>query len=375
MAEHESGQEKTEQPTPKRLREARQKGQVARSRELNTMLSLLVGAVGLLLLGKFMLGGLAELVSNSLSLDPKQIRESSMMAATLGDTFIDALLLLVPLFVLLIVAAFAGPLFVGGFAFSMKAVAFKVEKINPIKGLGRMFSVKSLVELIKAIAKFLVVAGVATLLLWELLDDLLALGMEELNNALAHSASLLAWAFIGLSAALVLIAAIDVPFQLYQHTKQLKMTKQEVKDEMKESEGRPEVKGKVRQLQREMSQRRMMEEVPTADVVITNPTHFAVALKYHDAGAGAPVVVAKGADHIAAQIREIAQQHNVVLFSAPPLARALYATTELDQEIPADLYLAVAQVLAYVYQLKTMIDGEAPQMPTDLPVPEGDWEQ
>ena len=373
MAEHESGQEKTEQPTPKRLREARKKGQVARSRELNTMLSLLAGAVGLLFLGDTIFTKLSLLVSDSLSLDPKQIREPAMMAATFADSFMGALEFLTPLFVLLIVAAFAGPLFVGGFAFSMKAVAFKVEKINPIKGLGRMFSIKSLVELIKALAKFLVVAGVATFLLWSMLDTLLALGVEELHNSLAHAGQLGGWAFVTLSAALILIAAIDVPFQLFQHNKQLKMTKQEVKDELKESEGRPEVKGRVRQLQRELSQRRMMEEVPKADVVITNPTHFAVALKYDDDAGGAPVVVAKGCDHLAARIRQVAESNNITLFSAPPLARALYATTELNQEIPADLYLAVAQVLAYVYQLNNMVDGQEPEVPTDLPVPEGEW--
>ena len=374
MSEHESGQEKTEQPTPKRLREARKKGQVARSRELNTMLSLLAGAIGLLLLGDSLFGKLTALVSNGLNLDPKQIRETNMMTATLGDSFMEALLALTPLFIVLIAAAFAGPLLVGGFSFSMKAVAFKLEKVNPLKGLKRMFSVKSLVELVKAIAKFSVVAGVATLLLWNMLGSLLALGMEELHNALSHAGQLGGWAFIVLSAALIIIAAIDVPFQLFQHNKQLKMTKQEIKDEMKESEGRPEVKGRVRQLQREMSQRRMMEEVPTADVVITNPTHFAVALKYDDDGGGAPIVVAKGSDHVAARIRQVAQDNNIVLFSAPPLARALYATTELNQEIPGDLYLAVAQVLAYVYRLNNMVNGEVPEMPSDLPVPPGEWD-
>ncbi|UTW46355.1 flagellar type III secretion system protein FlhB [bacterium SCSIO 12696] len=373
MSEHESGQEKTEQPTPKRLREARKKGQVARSRELNTMLSLLAGAIGMLFLGGTMFSKLALLVSESLTLQPKQIREPAMMVATFADSFMTALWLMTPLMVLLIAAAFAGPLFVGGFAFSMKAVAFKLEKINPLKGLKRMFSVKSLVELIKAVAKFLVVAGVSTLLLWSMLDNLLALGVEELKNSLAHAAKLCGWAFVAISAALILIAAIDVPFQLFQHNKQLKMTKQEVKDELKESEGRPEVKGRVRQLQREMSQRRMMEEVPKADVVITNPTHFAVALKYDDDAGGAPVVIAKGCDHLAARIRQVAQQNNITLFSAPPLARALYATTELNQEIPADLYLAVAQVLAYVYQLNNNLDGNIPDRPTDLPVPDGEW--
>lgn len=372
MAEQQA-QEKTEQPTPKRLREARQKGQVARSRELNTMLSLVVGAVGLLFLGDSMLRDIAALLSDGLIIEPKQLKSTATMAASLGATFMDGLVILMPLFILLIASAFAGPLVVGGFSFSMKAVAFKMEKLNPLKGIARMFSVKSAVELLKAIAKFLVVAGVAILLLNELLGELLALGMEGVGNALAHSAQMFGWSFLILSAALIVIAAIDVPFQLHQHNKQLKMTKQEVKDEMKESEGRPEVKGKVRQLQREMSQRRMMEEVPTADVVITNPTHYAVALRYDESGSGAPIVVAKGKDFIAAQIRQIAHQNDVVLFSAPPLARALYATTELEQEIPADMYLAVAQVLAYVYQLKHMTDGSVPQMPTDLPVPDGDW--
>lgn len=372
MAE-DQGQEKTEDPTPKRQREAREKGQVARSRELNTMLSLVCGAVGLLFMGEFMLRDIAALLSDSLSIDIKSIYNPAVMVASLGDTFVAGIKILIPLFVLLIVAAFLGPLSVGGFAFSIKAVAFKAEKLNVFKGIARMFSAKSGVELLKAIAKFLVVAGVAYLVLAELLDDLIGLGAEGLEDGLAHSASMFGWSFLILSAALILIAAIDVPFQLYQHNKQLKMTKQEVKDEMKESEGRPEVKGKIRQLQREMSQRRMMEEVPKADVVITNPTHYAVALKYDDDAGGAPVVIAKGKDLIAANIREIARQNNVTLFSAPPLARALYATTEINQEIPADLYLAVAQVLAYVYQLNNMMGGEVPEKPTDLPVPPGEW--
>lgn len=272
---------------------------------------------------------------------------------------------------MLVVAALLGPIALGGWSFSSKAISFNWGKLDPVKGLGRIFAWRGFMELVKTLIKFIVVTTISALLLWQLAGQLLILGDEPLRQGLAHAAQILAWSFLGLSGVLILIALVDVPFQIFQHNRELKMTKQEVKDEMKETEGRPEVKSRIRTIQREMAQRRMMEEVPKADVVIVNPTHFAVALRF-DYNMNAPRVVAKGADLIAARIRKLADQHDVLVFSAPPLARALYFSTELNQEIPAGLYVAVAQVLAYVFQLKrATVEGEfRPQPPTELPVPD-----
>lgn len=367
-----SGEERTEQPTPKRLREAKEKGQVPRSRELNGTIVLMVSALGLMMLGSVLVEDLAHIMHDALSLERDRIMDPVTLVQQFAAVIGKALWLLSPFMALLVLAAMTGPISMGGFSFSTKAIAFKAEKLNPIKGLGRIFSAKGLMELLKTIAKFMLVAVVSALLLWSLRTELLSLANESLGQALRHAGTLFVWAFLALSSVLILVAAIDVPFQLYQHTKQLKMTLKEVKDESKETEGRPEVKGKIRALQREMSQRRMMEELPSADVVITNPTHYAVALRYDREGSGAPRVIAKGADLIAMRIREIATSHGIAIVSAPPLARALYATTELEQEIPAELYVAVAHILAYVYQLDAArAQGtEEPMAPTDLPVPD-----
>lgn len=367
-----SGEERTEQPTPKRLREAKEKGQVPRSRELNGTIVLMVSAVGLMMLGSMLVEDLAQIMHDALSLERDRIMDPATLAQQFAAVIGKALWLLSPFMALLVLAAMTGPVSMGGFSFSTKAIAFKAEKLNPIKGLGRIFSAKGLMELLKTIAKFVLVAVVSALLLWSLKGELLSLAHESLGQALRHAGTLFVWAFLALSSVLILVAAIDVPFQLYQHTKQLKMTLKEIKDESKETEGRPEVKGKIRALQREMSQRRMMEELPSADVVITNPTHYAVALRYDREGNGAPRVIAKGADLIAMRIREIATSHGIAIVSAPPLARALYATTELEQEIPAELYVAVAHILAYVYQLDAARaqGAEEPVSPTDLPVPD-----
>ncbi|KAA3627651.1 MAG: flagellar type III secretion system protein FlhB [Proteobacteria bacterium] len=372
MADEDNSQEKTEQPTPKRLKEARDKGQIARSRELNTMAMMLVSAAALLLLGPNLVGQLGELMSDGLRIERAQAFDLAAMLEVPAEMVGRALELLMPLFLFLVVVAILAPLALGGWAFSPQSIAPKLERISPLKGIKRVFSSRGLMEMIKALAKFALVASVAVGLLWNLADDFLGLGQEPLRQGMAHMGSLLGWSFLLLSATTILIAAIDVPFQLWYHHKQLRMTRQEIKDEMKETEGRPEVKGKIRNLQREIAQRRMMAEVPKADVVITNPTHFAVALRYDQDRMRAPRVVAKGRDLIAQQIRTIALDSGVYILSAPPLARALYHTTEIDQEVPSELYLAVAQVLAYVYQLRIVRreGGKAPDQPTDLPVPD-----
>ena len=367
----ETGQERTEQATPKRLREAREKGQVPRSKELNSMALLMAAGGGFLLMGESILTGIQEILSNGLAIEHAHTMDKYSVVEVFGNTLMQSLLVLAPMFLLLTVVVIMTPLGLGGWSFSTKAISFKWEKLDPVKGVGRIFAWRGLMELLKVLAKFVLVAAISTLILWSLIDEILGLGAESLKPALAHAANLCGWSFLASSSVLIIIAAIDVPFQLWQHAKQLKMTKQEVKDESKETDGRPEVKGRIRALQQELSQRRMMEAVPEADVVITNPTHYAIALRYDQQNMQAPVVVAKGADLVAARIRMLADQHSVAIVSAPPLARALYASTELNQEIPAGLYVAVANVLSYVYQLNAIGNGdEMPEQPTDLPIPD-----
>lgn len=347
----ESAQERTEQPTPKRLDEARKKGQIARSRELNTTLVLLAGAGGMIFMGDTIMLGLRDIMSNGLSLQRDMLFNPSVMLALFETGVADALLILAPLFVLLVFVAFISPMLLGGFSFSLDAISFKGSKLDPIKGIGRIFAWRGLVELLKALGKFIIVASVVVLYLWLNTDRFLHLGDLDIDVALAETGDLIFWGFLFISCALIVITMIDVPFQLWDHKKQLMMTLQEVKDEYKETDGHPEVKQHIRKLQMEMAERRMMQEVPKADVVITNPTHYAVALKYDQNTMSAPRVVAKGADLVAAEIRKVAMEHNVPVAAAPPLTRAIFFNTELNEEIPAGLYLAVAQILAYVYQL------------------------
>ena len=371
MAESESGADKSEQPTSKRLEEARKKGQIARSKELNTLVVTLGGAGGLLVFGAGMADALLGIMRGNFELSREVLLDERYMALYLLATGKLALELLAPLIMTLLVIALAGPVSLGGWLFSSEALQPKFSRMNPLSGLKRMFSVQALVELGKAVGKFLVVLTVAVAVLMASQDDLLSIGHEPLPQAIAHSAQIVGWCSLWMACSLILIAAIDVPFQLWDHKQKLMMTKQEVRDEFKDTEGKPEVKSRIRQLQYEMAQRRMLQEVPQADVVITNPTHFAVALKYDADKGGAPRLVAKGGDFLALKIREIAQEHRVELLESPALARAVFYSTELDQEIPAGLYLAVAQVLAYVYQLKQFRAGKGkrPGPLPDLPIP------
>ena len=368
MAESDSGQERTEEPTGKRLQESRDKGQVARSRELNTLAVVMVAAVGLLTLGPAMVQKLMNIMSFNFSIEREALYSNDSMGLHLFASVGEGLQVLGPLFFLLLVASIVGPVLLGGWLFSIKSLAPKFERMNPLAGLKRMFSLKALIELLKALGKFLVVLGAALLVLHLRTEDLLSMGQESLQSAIVHCAWVLASSLIILSASLILIAAVDVPFQLWDHKQKLRMTKQEVKDEFKDSEGKPEVKGRIRQLQREMAERRMMDKVPQADVVITNPTHFAVALKYDPLATGAPVLLAKGADLVAQRIREVASENQIVVLESAPLARAVFYSTELDREIPAGLYLAVAQVLAYVFQLRQFRAGQG-KRPGPMPEP------
>ncbi len=372
MAEEDSAQEKTEQPTPKRLEKAREEGQVPRSRELNTAAILLAGTLTLTFFGAGLAQSMADVARNAFELERAEMFDDHLLAGHLSAALGDSLVGLAPFFVVLLVASLLGPIALGGWLLSPKALVPKFSRLNPIEGLKRMFSMKALVELIKALAKFLVVATIAVVILLYLRGDLVALGREAIENAIEHSLWIIAWSAIGLSASMIIIVAVDVPFQLYDHQKKLRMTMQQVRDELKDTEGKPEVKGRIRQLQREMARSRMMGKVPKADVVITNPTHFAVALRYDVQEAGAPVVLAKGADLVALKIREIATAHGVPVVSSPALARALYYGAELDREIPRGLYVAVAQVLAYVFQLRSYRrnGGSRPAPPEDLPIPD-----
>lgn len=371
MAESESGADKSEEPTEKRLRESREKGQLARSRELNTVAVTLGGIGGLLASGGSLASSLMAMMRGTFELDRATLLNESSMAILLMDSGMIALQAIMPLLVVLLIMSIVGPIALGGWLFSAEAMAPKFSRMNPGAGLKRMFSTKALVELLKALGKFLVVLGVALLVLNAYQDDLLSIAKQPLDLAIMHSVEIVGWCALWMACGLILIAAVDVPFQLWDNKQKLMMTKQEIRDEYKDSEGKPEVKSRIRQLQREMAERRMMQAVPDADVVITNPTHFAVALKYDGSRGGAPMLVAKGGDFLALKIREIANEHEVTVLESPALARAVYYSTELDQEIPAGLYLAVAQVLAYVYQLRQYRSGKGrrPDPLGGLPIP------
>jgi flagellar biosynthesis protein FlhB len=363
----ENDQERTEQPTPKRLEEARRKGQIPRSIELSAAAVILTVGGGLHLLGGYMGGRFHGLMSTSLTLTREQSVDESLMIPTMMTEASYALLACGPILGLTALAALLAPMLLGGWNLSFEALIPDFGRLNPASGLGRMFSARSVVDLAKAFAKFILLALVAVFVLRQKSGELMGLGMEPTRVAIAHSISLAGYAFLMLASTLGLIAAIDVPWQLYQHNKQLRMTRQEVREEMKESEGSPEVKGRIRRMQNEVARRRMMQEVPKADVVVVNPTHFAVALRYDEKRMRAPVVVAKGADIIAARIREVATESLVPIFEAPPLARALFKSVEIGAEIPATLYVAVAQVLTYIYQLKTSRRaGMTPPAPPEI---------
>ncbi|MCQ4320954.1 flagellar biosynthesis protein FlhB [Stutzerimonas stutzeri] len=371
MAESESGADKSEEPTEKRIRESREKGQLARSKELNTVAVTLGGIGGLLASGASLAGSLMTMMQGSFELGRETLLDEGAMVRLLMSSGMIALEAIMPLLIVLLLVSIIGPISLGGWLFSAKAMAPKFSRMNPGAGLKRMFSTKALVELLKALGKFLVVLMVALAVLAAYQDDLLSIAKQPLDLAIMHSVEVVGWCALWMACGLILIAAVDVPFQLWDNKQKLMMTKQEVRDEYKDSEGKPEVKSRIRQLQRDAAQRRMMQAIPDADVVITNPTHFAVALKYDGSKGGAPMLVAKGGDFVALKIREIANEHQVTVLESPALARAVYYSTELDREIPAGLYLAVAQVLAYVYQLRQYRSGKGkrPDPLSSLPIP------
>lgn len=361
MAE-ESGQERTEEATQKKRDDAKRKGQVPRSKELSTTLVTLAGACMMAFASQGLGEGALKLFEQSFSTDYLTLSDPNQLPSVFFAMLVQALVLCVPMMAVIFVASAVASIALGGWTFSL---SFKLEKLDPIKGLGRLFSLKSLVELLKSLGKLLLVGGAAVLGIVMMQDDIIGLIMQAPDKGIRDALGILGWFFLISSLPLIIIAGIDVPFQKWNHAKELRMTKQEVRDEMKETDGRPEVKGKLREMQQAAARRRMMGDVPKADVVITNPTHYSVALKYDEVRGGAPIVLAKGVDLIAAKIREVAGDNDVPIVESPRLARAVYATTDIGREIPGGLYLAVAQILAYVYQLRDYqaIGGDYPVQP------------
>lgn len=370
MAE-DSDLEKTEQPSQRRLDQAREKGQVARSRELSTFIVLLAGGGVLWFMGASFTQQMVKMLRNGLTLSRDMAFNTDLMIPRLYDLSLDMLITFFPLLLAVLVAAAFSPLLLNGWLFSVEALQPQFSRLNPLSGVTRMFSRNSLAELSKAIGKAVLVGGIAAWVIWHNKDAVMALSTQTVAASIPQMGHLVGASFMAIVGAMLLIVLIDVPFQLWEHNKKLMMTKEEVRQEAKETEGDPMVKGRIRQLQREAARRRMMAAIPTADVVVTNPTHYAVALKYSDTGMRAPIVVAKGSHLMALRIREIAEENHVPILEAPPLARALHKHAELGESIPEALYTAVAEVLAYVYQLRRYEKqgGARPQEPNNLPVP------
>jgi flagellar biosynthetic protein FlhB len=370
MAE-ESDQERTEAASPQRLEKAREDGQVVQSRELATFVVLMSGGAGLWMMASGLGQSMSHIVRDGLQFNQGIARDSSHVMAQLSDQFFEAALALAPFLGLIVIATLASPLLLRGWLFSTKAFVPDFKRLNPLSGIKRMFSSHGLVELVKAVGKVGLLGGVAAWLIWSNLDSVFSLSLESPTLAIQHMGDLIGRVFLLISGTMIFIVVLDLPYQLWSHYNKLKMTKEQLRQESRESEGDPHLKARIRSQQREVARRRMMSEIPTADVVVTNPTHFAVALKYSEGKMRAPRVVAKGADAVAARIREMAAEHNVPLLEAPPLARALFRHTELGDEIPATLYAAVAEVLAYVFQLRhfRQVGGAYPSAPTELPVP------
>ena len=371
MAE-ESSEEKSEEPTAKRLEKARDDGQVARSQELGVALMMVGASIFMYMFGGIFVGGLTEAFSNGFMFDRRTVFSESQLPAEFGSQGLTSMMLMLPFFGLTMLIAAASGGVLGGYIFSLKAVAPKASKLNPMSGLKRMFGTQALIGLTKALLKFILVGGVLFLVISQRFDTLIFLGLMDLKPALQEAGALIAFGAVLVTLALLVPAAIDVPYQLWEFNKKMKMTKQEVKDEMKDTEGRPEVKAQIRRKQREMSMGSMIQAVAEADVVIVNPEHFAVALSYDPTSNGAPLVVAKGADFMAQAIRDKAKESGVPLFSSPSLARAIYFTTEITQAVPESLYYAVAQVIAYVFGLNSLNRGSqvaqkpSPKVPKEM---------
>jgi len=369
MAE-DSDLEKTEAATGKRIERAREDGKVVQSKELAVFIQLMAAIGGLMLMGDYIMEKLMTVTRNGLTLDRASAFDSTMMMSRFMRDTTDALIAFLPLMLIFIIAAFAAPLLLGGWNFTWKPLTPDLAKFNPITGLKRIVSVNSLVELLKASVKSAIIGGIGVAVIWRYKDELFSLAGESLGVGMAHMSDLLFTTALFMVASLILIVLADVPFQLWHYAKELRMTKEEVKQEAKESEGDPQIKARIRAAQRDAARKRMMSAVPKADVIVTNPTHYAVALKYEEGQMAAPQIVAKGMGILAERILEIGEEHAVPVLQAPPLARALYRNAEVGDSVPERLYTAVAEVLAYVYQLRNPeYSARRPNKPRDLPVP------
>ena len=368
MAENSSA-EKTEDPTERKLRNAREEGQVARSVELPAAAVTIGAILTLFFIGGYWIKQMAEIFASGFKFDRNTLDNPDLMMTAFAHQIGEAFLLIVPVLLVTAVLAILSSGATGGYLFSLKSTLPKFSKLSLLSGFKRMFGANAAIELLKAILKF----SLVTIVLWALvsrqMDPMMQLGQMAIEPALAAAGWMIAESALWLSLSLLVIALIDAPYQKYSFIKRMRMTKQEVKDEMKDMEGQPEVKQQIRRRQREMANNRMIQKVQDADVVITNPEHFAVALSYDPTGDGAPLVLAKGSDFMATRIREEAQKHGIEMFAAPPLARALYFSTEVDHPVPETLYLAVAQVIAYVFSLADVQPGVAPMLKPKPKVP------
>jgi len=372
MADSDSG-EKTEEPTAKKLLDARKKGQIARSKELGTMFVLVGSAAALMVVGESLVNAMTLMMRRLFSVNRQEVMDINALFKVVLESIGYVTAPLLWIFAIIVVAAFVGNTLLGGMNFSLEAMAPKASKLSPLAGFKRMFGAKAAVELVKSLLKFFVVFIVAYLLLSTYFDEILSLSVELIPLNIAHAVDLLLWMFLILTVSLVIIAIIDAPYQIWDHNRQLKMSLKDIKDEMKSSEGSPENKGRIRRTQYEISQRRMMSDVPDSDVVITNPTHFSVALKYDAVAGGAPTIVAKGVDEMAMHIRTIAKEHGIEIIQSAALARSLYYTAELNEDIPEELFAAVAQVLAFIFQLNEYKKrrGKKPiALAKNLPIPD-----
>ena len=370
MADQDSGAERTQEATPKRIEDARKKGDVPRSKELNTVLMLLASLAGFALLGSTGVNAYKQLAMHQWHIERAHLFTDQALLNSLLVPFTEALWISAPFLLLMLLAVFIGPLCMGGWVFSTSSLKVDLKKVSPLAGLKRMFGVQTMAELFKSILKVLVLGGLSVFMFKLNIDNYLSLGALPLTEAVNSMFGIIFVIILVLVMSLSVVVLVDVPYQQWSHAKKLRMTFQEVKEESKESTGNPEVKAKIRQMQHSNANRKMLQDVPDADVIIVNPTHFSVALRYGD-DLVAPVVVAKGADLIALKIREIGRHHNVEIFEAPPLARALFRNSDVGETIPSELYLAVAQILAYVLQVKeaNFADRRRLIRPTNLSVP------
>lgn len=372
MSDESSSEERTEEPTAKRLEKAREDGQIVRSQELSVAAMMIGTALFMYLFGGYLVIKIGEIFSRGFVFDRKDIFDAHLLPFTFGTHALESMLVVLPIFALTIIIAFAAAGLLGGYNVSLKALAPKASKLSPIQGFKRIFGMKALVELTKALLKFSLVGSVLYIVVSSNFNALLALGFMGAKTAMFGAGEIIASGVVWVALTLIVAAGIDVPYQLYEHNKKMKMTKQEIKDEFKDTEGRPEVKAQIRRKQREMAMALMMDAVGDADVIVVNPEHFAVALSYDPSSAGAPMLIAKGVDFLAQGIREKAKENGVPVFSAPTLARALYFTTDIQEPIPEPLYYAVAQVIAYVFSLNSLNKGATeadkpnPEVPQDM---------